>query len=63
MISIMRAAHLLPMIQILRELGTPVERELARGHLPTYLEESPDMHVGLGLAFEFMARCSRLEPS
>ncbi len=61
MIPLMRAAHLLPIIQILRELGTPVERELANAHLPTYVEETPDMYVGLGLAFDFVARCGRLE--
>ncbi|MEP4987133.1 MAG: helix-turn-helix transcriptional regulator [Paracoccaceae bacterium] len=60
-ISTCRAAYLIPFIDVLRDIGTPVERELERGHLPTEVEESPEDFVSNNLAMEFLARNERRE--
>lgn len=60
-IPVCRAAHLIPFIEVLRELGAPIDRELARAKLPTCLEDNPDAYVCLVLGLDFVARCERLE--
>lgn len=40
-----RAAHLVPYLAFLREVGAPVDRELGRARLPTFVAEDPDMYL------------------
>jgi len=51
-----RAAYLIPFIDVLRDIGVPVERELARANLPPLIEETPDDSISNILAFKFLAR-------
>jgi len=60
-ISTCRAAYLIPFLEILRDIGTPVERELARAKLPTMVEETPDEFVSNILAMEFLGRIALRE--
>ena len=60
-ISTCRAAYLIPFIEVLRELGAPVERELARAKLPVLLEEIPDERISNVLAGQFAERCKHRE--
>ncbi len=53
-IILFRAAHLALYTEVLREIGTPVERELAAAGLPTVLAEKPDSYVPLLLAIDFL---------
>jgi AraC-like DNA-binding protein len=55
-ISTCRAAYLIPFIDILRDIGAPVEREMEKAHLPTMIEETPDDLVSNILAMEFLAK-------
>ena len=55
-IPVCRAAHLIPFTEVLRELGAPVERELACANLPTSIEDNPDAYVCLVLGLDFVAR-------
>jgi AraC-like DNA-binding protein len=59
-IPVTRAAHLFPFLDVLYELGVPVERELLRAKLPILLEEMPDAYISEGLALDFVAKCARL---
>ncbi|PVB59843.1 helix-turn-helix transcriptional regulator [Labrenzia sp. 011] len=60
-ISTCRAAYLIPFIEILRDIGVPLERELVRARLPVLVEETPEDFVSNILALEFLARCERRE--
>ena len=56
-----RAAYLLPFIEVLRDIGAPVERELERAKLPTMVEETPEEFVSNILAMEFLDRTALRE--
>ena len=56
-----RAAHVIGFCDILREIGTPVDRQLARANLPVLIEETPDEMVSNIYATEFAARCASVE--
>lgn len=56
-----RAAHIVEVCGIMRAIGTPVERELARAGLPTLIEEIPDAIVSNLRSLEFGAACADLE--
>jgi AraC-like DNA-binding protein len=58
-LAIVRAAHLHIYIAELREIGVPVERNLARSRLPTSILEDPDAYLGIALGLEWLASCSR----
>lgn len=60
-ISTCRAAYLIPFIDVLRDIGAPVERELAKAKLPTMIEETPDDLVSNILAMEFLDRTASRE--
>jgi AraC-like DNA-binding protein len=60
-IVLVRAEYVLLYIAFLRQLGTPVERELRRARLPTLIEEMPDSFVSMDLAFRFLTHCSMSE--
>ncbi len=62
-LAIVRAAHLLDYLAVMRRIGMPVDRELARSRLPPRIEEAPDLYVSVPVAIEWIARCGRdLEP-
>jgi AraC-like DNA-binding protein len=58
-IAVVRAAHLHVYLDELREIGVPVERDLARSRLPPWILEEPDAYVSLSLCLEWLASCSR----
>lgn len=60
-ISTCRAAYLLPFIDILRDIGAPVTRELELAKLPTIIEETPDEFLSNLLAINFLAKSERRE--
>ena len=60
-ISTCRAAYLTPFSEVLREIGAPVERMLARAKLPTLLEETPDERISNVLASKFVEDSARQE--
>ncbi|MEY8120722.1 MULTISPECIES: helix-turn-helix domain-containing protein [unclassified Falsihalocynthiibacter] len=60
-VPITRAAHVIDFCEILRQIGTPIERELARANLPMLIEELPDEYVASTLAAKFLYRCAKLE--
>ena len=60
-ISICRAAYLIPFIDVLHDIGAPVERELARAKLPKMVEETPDEFISNILVDEFLADSERRE--
>lgn len=60
-ISTCRAAYLAPFNEVMREIGAPVERMLARAKLPTLLEETPDEHISNVLASRFAEDCAQQE--
>ena len=53
-ISTCRAAYLIPFLDVLRDIGAPVERELEKAHLPTMIEEMPDDMICSTLAMDFL---------
>lgn len=53
---LVRAAHLNDYIAVLREIGAPVDRELARSLLPQNIEETPDLYVSVPASLEWVAR-------
>lgn len=62
-LAIVRAAHLRDYLAVMRRIGMPVDRELARSRLPPQIEEAPDLYVSVPVAIEWIARCGRdLEP-
>lgn len=58
-LAIVRAAHLNDYISVLRDIGAPVDRDLARSKLPPHLEETPDLYVSIHLALEWLASAGR----
>ncbi len=62
-LAIVRAAHLRDYLVVMRRIGMPVDRELARSRLPPQIEEAPDLYVSVPVAIEWIAQCGRdLEP-
>ncbi len=62
-LAIVRGAHLRDYLAVMRRIGMPVDRELARSRLPPQIEEAPDLYVSVPVAIEWIARCGRdLEP-
>lgn len=62
-LAIVRAAHLLDYLTVMRRVGVPVDRELARSKLPQQIEEFPDLYVSVPVAIEWIAQSGRdLEP-
>ncbi len=60
-IMLFRAAHLTLYTEVLREIGTPVERELATAGLPTTIAEQPHSYVPLLLAIDFLRTMEQKE--
>lgn len=58
-IAVARAAHLLVYIDLLRELGSPVDQEIANSRLPSLVENEPDDFVSVRLALDFILRLAR----
>ena len=62
--AITRAQWLHGYMDVLRDTGASLERELRRSGLPTWIEDMPDAYVSVRLAFDWMARSSRdMSPS
>ena len=55
-LALVRATHLNDYIAVLREIGAPVDRDLARSPLPPRIEETPDLYVNIPVALEWIAR-------
>lgn len=55
-LALVRATHLNDYIAVLRGIGAPVDRELARSLLPPRIEETPDLYVSVPVALEWVAR-------
>jgi AraC-like DNA-binding protein len=55
-LALVRATHLKDYIVVLRDIGAPVDRELARSLLPSRIEETPDLYVSVPVALEWVAR-------
>jgi len=55
-LALVRAKHLIDYISVLREVGAPVDRDLARSLLPPRIEETPDLYVSIPVALEWIAR-------
>jgi hypothetical protein len=55
-LALVRATHLNDYISVLREIGAPVDRELARSKLPQHIEATPDLYVSIPVALEWIAR-------
>ena len=53
-VSTCRAAYLIPFLDVLRDIGAPVERELEKARLPTMVEETPDDLICSTLAVDFL---------
>lgn len=58
-IPVVRAQHLIDYIEVLRDLGVPVERELERSRLPVSIEETPNDYVSLPRALDWLWRSRR----
>ncbi|MBH1974000.1 MAG: helix-turn-helix domain-containing protein [Rhodobacteraceae bacterium] len=62
-LAIVRAAHLLDYLAVMRRVGVPVDRDLAKSQLPPQIEQSADFYVSVPLAMEWLAHSGRdLEP-
>lgn len=62
--AVFRAAHLHIYFNYLRTVGAPVNRELARSRLPTWIEETPDEYISLPLSLDLLMVCARdFEPT
>lgn len=55
-LALARATYLNDYIAVLREIGAPVDRELAQSLLPPRIEETPDLYVSVPVAIEWVAR-------
>ena len=55
-LALVRAMHLNNYIAVLRDIGAPVDRALARSKLPPRIEETPDLYVSVPVAIEWIAR-------
>ncbi|TYC78563.1 AraC family transcriptional regulator [Stappia sp. BW2] len=62
-LALVRATHLNTYISVLRDMGAPIDRELAQSRLPKYIEETPDLYVSLPIAMEWVARTGRDLPA
>ena len=60
-ISACRAAYLIPFIDVLRDIGAPVDQELEKALLPVMVEETPDEFVCNAFVEEFVAACEKRE--
>ncbi len=50
-------------LAVMREAGVPVDRDLARSHLPPRIEETPDLYISIPMALNWLARCGHdIEP-
>lgn len=58
-LPIVRAAHLIVVQRVLREMGMPVDRALAECGLPAIEDLAPDDYVSVHAALMWAARCSR----
>ncbi|MFX0547129.1 helix-turn-helix domain-containing protein [Roseovarius sp. S1116L3] len=58
-LALVRATHLSNFVEVLRDLGVPVDRDLAQSRLPPRIEETPDLYVSVPLALEWIARSGR----
>lgn len=58
-LALVRATHLNDYISVLRNIGAPVDRDLARSKLPIRVEETPDLYVSVPIAIEWIARSGR----
>ena len=58
-IPITRAAHLIPYVECLRQIGVPVERELERFRLPVNLQGKSDVYVPVLPALHFLHQMAR----
>lgn len=58
-IPIVRAAHLLLYVEVLRDIGAPVDRDLAGSRLPGWIEEKPEAYVSLPLVLDWIAQGNR----
>jgi AraC-like DNA-binding protein len=56
-LAVTRAAHLHIYLDVLRSIGAPVARDLARSRLPTWVEEMPDEYVSLPHALDWARKC------
>ena len=62
-LAIVRAAHLLDYLAVMREFGAPVDRGLARSRLPLSIEDTPDLYVSVPMVIEWIAEWGRdVEP-
>jgi AraC-like DNA-binding protein len=62
-LAIVRAAHLMDYLAVMREAGIPVDRDLARSSLPPRIEETPDLYLSIPMALDWIARCGHdIEP-
>lgn len=62
-LALVRAAHLHAYLAVLRDLGTPVDRELAKSRLPKNIEDMAEAYVSVPILIEWVARTGRdLEP-
>ena len=60
-ISTCRAAYLIPFIDVLRDIGAPVSRDLEQAKLPAMVEETPEAFVSNLLIDEYLAKSERRE--
>lgn len=58
-LPIARAEWLYGYIDVLRGIGVPVERELERSAMPTWIEEMPDAYISVPLAVGWITRSGR----
>lgn len=62
-LALVRATHLCDYISVLRDIGAPVDRDLARSKLPGHIEETPELYVSVPAAMEWIAQTGHdLEP-
>lgn len=57
--AVVRAAHLLLYVDVLRDVGVPVDRLLDQSRLPPGIAEMPDAYVSVDLAMDWVGRSSR----
>ncbi len=60
-VSLSRATTLVPFLNLLDELGAPVDRALEQGHLPLHLREMPGCFIATKLNWDFVGRMARQE--
>ena len=60
-LPLVRAAHLLPITEVLYAIGTPVESRLSKASLPVLFEDAPDLYLPLVPVLNMIAKASREE--